>query len=192
MSKPIKPLTIRPVAGERIYLRRLLVTDVAEDYLAWLRDDEVVSYLELRFAHHTLESLRHYVIGGMAARDKLLLGIFLKDQDRHIGNISLNWIDWNHYWADVGIMIGDKTCWRQGLGTESVGLIKETAFGSLGLHRLAAGIYSNNVGCIKAFSRAGFEPEARLVGKRLHRSVFVDEIWMSCFNPEFDLKDAHS
>ncbi|MBF0475317.1 MAG: hypothetical protein HQK59_05685 [Deltaproteobacteria bacterium] len=78
MSKPIKPLTIHPVVGDRIYLRRLLVTDVAEDYLAWLRDDEVVSHLELRFAHHTLESLRHYVIGGMAARDKLLLAFFLR------------------------------------------------------------------------------------------------------------------
>ncbi|MBF0475316.1 MAG: GNAT family N-acetyltransferase [Deltaproteobacteria bacterium] len=108
-----------------------------------------------------------------------------------MGNISLNWIDWNNYGADVGILIGDKTCWRQGLGTESIGLIKEAAFGSLGLHRLASGIYSNNVGCLKAFSRAGFEPEARLVGKRLHRGVFIDEIRMSCFNPEFDLKGAH-
>jgi RimJ/RimL family protein N-acetyltransferase len=46
---------------------------------------------------------------------------------------------------------------------------------NLNLHRLKAGVYSNNIGSIKAFLKSGFEEEGTLKSMRLSNGVYVDE-----------------
>ena len=43
--------------------------------------------------------------------DCLFLGIFLKDANKHIGNIKLEPIDFENKKATLGILIGDKNYW---------------------------------------------------------------------------------
>jgi ribosomal-protein-alanine N-acetyltransferase len=95
----------------------------------------------------------------------LLLGIFLKGDRRHIGNIKMGPVNWRYGRADVGLVIGDKSCWGNGYATGAISGICEFAFTTLGLRRLEAGAYSSNVGSIKAFLKARFVQEGILRGR---------------------------
>ena len=79
-------------AGDRIYIETLGVPYATEEYASWLEDPEVHMYLETRSA--TVEELRAYIAEKDASPDALLCGIFLNDDDTHIGTIKLEPIDW--------------------------------------------------------------------------------------------------
>jgi RimJ/RimL family protein N-acetyltransferase len=58
--------------------------------------------------------------------------------------------------AEIGILIGERNAWGQGLGSEAIALLADHAFRRMNLNRLGAGTVAENIGCIRAFERAGF------------------------------------
>ncbi len=145
--------------GRRTALRPLTLDDVGEHYLAWMRDGEVLRYLEARFAIHTLESLRAYVREMSARDDVALLAIVALEGGRHIGNLKIGPISAQHGTADVGLIVGERTAWGAGHGTEAIRLATEFAFRELPVRKLTAGCYAANLGSAIAFRRAGWEAD---------------------------------
>jgi RimJ/RimL family protein N-acetyltransferase len=147
------------IAGERIYLRPVLESDVSERYLCWMRDPDVTRYLECRFTSCTLDDLRRFVAEANADPDALFLAIVLKKHDRHVGNLKLAALNRIHGSAEIGLLIGEKNCWNEGYATEAIRLVMAHAFSELGLHKLTAGCYDVNPASARAFLRAGFVRE---------------------------------
>jgi len=133
-------------------------TDVTDEYVGWLNNPDVNRFLECRFAVHTPESVREFVRGHLLDPASLFCGIrSVAHSYRHVGNIKLSPIEWNHGQAEVGIMIGDKTIWGKGIGTEAIRVMANIARSELGLHKLSAGLYGSNIASQTAFRRAGFK-----------------------------------
>ena len=63
------------------------------------------------------------------------LGIFLKENNTHIGNIKIGNINHFHGYGDLGFLIG-KDHWNKGYGTESIKLATNYAFNQLKLHKV--------------------------------------------------------
>jgi len=141
--------------GERIELRKLTENDATEKYVSWLNDPEVNQYLESRFATHTVESTKEF-IKGLSANDHMF-GIFLNNE--HIGNIKLH-VNPRHNYGDIGYLIGEKQHWGKGYMTEAIKLIVNYAFETVGLDKVYAGVYSNNIGSQNALISAEFTFEA--------------------------------
>ena len=150
------------IVGERIYLRTLSSEDVGDNYVKWMRDEETVRFLESRCKTDTLENLREYVKAINESRTDFLFGIFLRENDVHIGNIKVGDVDYVHQHGNVGIMIGDKNSRGKSCGRESIQLVTKYAFEELNLNSLIAGIYANNTGCYKAFLSAGYNEAGSL------------------------------
>lgn len=147
--------------ASNVELFALTVDDVDDRYLAWMNDPLVVRYLESRFDTHSIESLRDFVRNMVARRGELLLGIrSIQMQRRHVGNVKLGLIDWNHRIADVGIMLGERGAWGHGIATDAIKLVCTISREELGLRKLNAGCYAANAASRKAFEHAGFEVEA--------------------------------
>ena len=163
------------IEGERIYLREVRISDVNEDYYKWLNDNEIGQYLETRFQPQSIESIREYVSSLLGSCESIFLAIIVKENDKHIGNIKLGPINWLHRFADVSLMLGDKENWGKGYGTEAIKLVVDYAFSRLNLHRLNAGIYENNVGSIKVFTKVGFKEEGTLIKKRFFKGQYINE-----------------
>jgi RimJ/RimL family protein N-acetyltransferase len=108
-----------------------------------------------------MKSTREYVKATLMNPGVLFLGIKSKTLGRHVGNIKLGPIDLNHRVAEVGIMIGDRDSWGQGIAPESIALLARIATDELGLRKLTAGCYASNVGSARAFAKAGFVQEGR-------------------------------
>jgi len=162
------------IEGENLYLRKIKLSDVNGKYLGWMNDGEVNQYLESRFEKWSINKLRDYIGSINKNPDYVFLGIFIKDTDRHIGNIKLGPINKYHKFADIGIIIGDKDCWGKGFASEAIRLITDYAVHTLKLHKLTAGAYVNNVGSVKAFKKAGFRVEGIRAKHYLYKGEYID------------------
>lgn len=170
--------------SERIYLREVRPSDVNDAYYRWMNDPEITCYLESRFYPSSIESLADYVSSKLEDRDNVFLAIVLKEGDRHIGNIKLGPIDWNHRLADVGILIGEKEHWGKGYATEAIRLIVDYGFGKLNLHKLTAGCYDVNQASIKIFQKAGFSIEGTRKQHYYCDGTYVDAVLLGFVRPD--------
>ncbi len=142
--------------GEKAELFLLEPIHASEAYVGWLNDPLVNRFLESRFGAATLESTKEFIAQQLASPTALFLGIRSRTHGRHVGNIKLAPIDRRHGVAEIGILVGDRATWGQGLATEAIALLAEIARHELGLRKLTAGCYASNVGSARAFEKAGF------------------------------------
>jgi RimJ/RimL family protein N-acetyltransferase len=173
------------LVGDKLYLRPLAETDIDGEYLAWLHDPDVTRYLETGRFPSTPETLRAYLRRFEHATDNLAFAIVDKATDLHIGNVTLNAINWVHRTADTGLMIGRKEFWGRGYAFEAWSVLIEYAFTRLNLRKLIAGVIEDNAASLHVLRRLGFQIE----GTR-RAAVFVDgsyrnSLLLGMFRDEF-------
>lgn len=164
------------IEGEKIYLREVRISDVNENYYDWLNDPEVNKYLETRYIPRSLQNIKEFVEKMDGNPDEIFLAICLKEDGRHIGNIKLGTINWIHRFADVSLLIGEKTYWGKGIGTEAIDILAGFAFNVLNLNKLRSGCYADNVGSARAFIKAGFIKEGTLKKQWMVNGIYQDEL----------------
>jgi len=172
------------IEGERIYLRNLEVEDISRKYISWLNDREVNRFLSVRGQRQSCETVRDYVESFKHSKDKILLGVFLKDNNEHIGNVTFS-IDWKNRFGVVGLCIGDKKCWSKGYGGESLECAKELAFEEMGLNRLEASVNVENTMSKKLFGKVGFKVEGRLRQRDRIGNRYLDGVIMGILRSEY-------
>jgi ribosomal-protein-alanine N-acetyltransferase len=175
----------QPLDTPRLQLRCLTAADATERYLRWLQDPEVARYLESRFARHSLDGLPPWIEQMNNSPDSLLLGLFTRSEGLHIGNIKLGPIDSHHGRGDIGLMLGEKSHWGRGYASEAIMRVAVHAFDDLGLRKLTAGCYANNIGSMKAFEKVGFTIEARLAEHWVSDDGVQDGILMGLTTAQF-------
>ncbi len=170
--------TRNPIIGPRILLESLKPQDITQNYANWMNDDEVVQYTESRGKNYTLKDLKNYIHEKNESPHDYLLGVFLKENREHIGNIKIGGIDLNKRSADIGVMIGNKKVWGQGFATEAIQLVTQYAFENLNLEKLIAGMLENNIGSLKAFLKSGYRQVDRQKTEKSFNGKNVDCLWM--------------
>jgi len=173
-----------PLVGEHLLLRMLSAEDATARYLSWLSDIEVTRHLEVRFSPpSTLENLARFIVATNNSGDTLMLGMFLRRDWRHIGNIKLGPINPHHGTAEIGLLIGDRDQWGKGYACEAIALLTDHAFAGLSLAKLTAGCYADNEGSRRAFLKAGYIQEGRRVAQWLVDGKRQDGILLGKVNP---------
>lgn len=170
--------------SDKLRLRELIIDDVGDAYLSWMKDMETMRFLESRFSNHTIASLKEFVASMQASEDNVMLAITLKESGLHVGNVRLGPIDRNHDTAPLGILIGEKGYRGAGLGVEAIEAATKYAFSLIGLRKLTAGVYSVNTASIKAFSRAGWTCEGILRKQYVYQGRAIDGHIFGCLAPE--------
>lgn len=168
------------MSGEKRYLRPLEKSDLNERYLSWVNDSKVTKYLEVGTFPTNMEKLEKYYDFMTNSPNHIILAIIVGQ--KHIGNITLNDINWIHRTANLGIMIGDRDYWGKGYGTGAIKLMTQHAFGKLNLHKVWAGMYEDNGAAYRVFFKAGFRKEARLRDELYRDGQYHNKITMSVIN----------
>jgi RimJ/RimL family protein N-acetyltransferase len=122
-------------------------------------DPLVNQFLETRFIHPTIHSLREYIFAMRESSHSYLFGIFMSTDGQHVGNIKLGPLSSVHASAAIGLLLGERGAWGKGIASEAIGVISEWALDKLGLEKLNAGSYGQNAGSIRAFEKNGFHIE---------------------------------
>lgn len=171
-------------------LRQLTPVHATERYLSWMHDPDVTRYLESRFSPPSrVSELEAFIAGCVASPTDLLLGIFMTDTHDHIGNIKLGPVNRHHATSEIGLLIGERSCWGKGYAARAIALLSDHAFSSMGLIKLTAGCYSANVGSTVAFERAGFVIEGRRILQWDCNGERQDGILLGKVNPDHHARD---
>ena len=159
----------------------------SEEYYQWLNDYEVIKTLNLPpdSIPVTKTSLRSYVEDIWFNKNTLFFAIYSKNPDTFIGTLKIASINEHTGTADIGIMIGEKTFWGQGLGTKAVSLAAEYSFIELGLRKLTAGVMEINPSMSHCFEKIGFIKEGCFREQDLFEGNFVDHFHYGCFASEY-------
>src|SRR6266487_3061836 len=120
------------LCGKKIVLRPPIVGD-AEKLVAWFRDPDVTRYRAGR-ALASVQQEEDFLKHVANSKDDVWWAI--EAEGRTIGTTDIHDIDWVSKHAITGTVIGDKTAWHKGYGSEAMALRTAHAFRVLGLHKL--------------------------------------------------------
>lgn len=151
------------LVGNRVCLRAIEREDL-ERFVRYFADSEVRAHLDmvlgLGSAQESMwfeQQLRLPPLEQPFAVD-LVQGT---ERPRLIGGAGLRGFDWRNRSAELGLVIGEKTMWGQGLGTEITRLLLRHAFFSLNLHRVWLRVFSDHPRAQKVYEKVGFVLEGR-------------------------------
>ena len=89
------------------------------------------------------------------------LAIRTRADDRLVGFVRLDHIEWNNGTSQVTLGIGDPNDRGHGYGAEALKLVLRYAFAELNLHRVTADTHEYNERALRFLERAGFVVEVR-------------------------------
>lgn len=167
------------VTTENLELKTLTHENASPHYFDWLQDPQVTRFLEVRHLNFSSEEIQNFINYMFEDKNNILFGIFVKNTQKHIGNIKLGPINWVYSRADIGLLIGDKEYWGKGFATEAIEAVVKVAQENLNIHRLQAGAYASNIGSIKAFKKANFDQEGLLKDYWSIDGEYEDEILLA-------------
>jgi ribosomal-protein-alanine N-acetyltransferase len=153
----------------RVYLRALEPDDYETTY-PWRLDEEIWANVVGPKYFVSMEYEKRWVSDTiLSPGNSLKLAICLKEDHKHIGLVSLTNIDRSNGVAQCSILIGEKSLWGKGLGTEAILLILHHGFYTLGLTRIEARQLLSNRASVRLFEKCGFRIEGVL-----RKAVFKD------------------
>ena len=147
--------------NDLVALRTLLPTDLTTDYLQWLNDQEASAQNSHAYFPYTPQQLESYYTAVQQSKNVLVLAIIVLETGKHIGNLSLQSINWINRSAEYAILIGDKNSWGKGYAYEASTLLIEHGFKNLNLHRIYCGTTAENFGMQKLASKLNMKEEGR-------------------------------
>ena len=136
------------------YLKPITLDDVDDVYLEGINNVQIRKWLAFTNQEKsTLDKLRSYVTSNLNNPKSVLFGFFL--DEKLCGTVRLHNISSGK--ADIGIVIFDLSIWGKSWATVILQTVTDFAFNQLDIVSLNAGIDKNNIGSLRAFSKAGFE-----------------------------------
>jgi RimJ/RimL family protein N-acetyltransferase len=177
------------IYGKRVRLRSAERSDL-DKFVEWINDPEVTEGLTLFLPMSSVDEEKWFDNAMQRPQEEKPLVVDMKDGAdwRIIGNSSFFDFDWVARSAEVGIMLGDKTIWNQGYGTEVMILLLRHGFETLNLNRVFLRVYSKNKRAIRTYEKAGFVHEGRMRQAVYKHGSYNDVLFMSVLRDEWDAR----
>tara|TARA_Y100001947_G_scaffold43741_1_gene36298 strand:+ start:20 stop:595 length:576 start_codon:yes stop_codon:yes gene_type:complete len=170
--------------GRTVALRPFLPGDIHERYLDWLADPEVNRYSQrLGAPRPSAEEARAYLSG--LGDGEVVLGIHHPEYG-HVGNVKYGPIDTANKRADISILIGERSVWGKGVGSEAIYLVSKYLFRQCGVNRVDAG--SRNPAFIRAVEKLGWTIEGILRQRIATPDGYKDYTLLAQLADEFSIR----
>jgi len=174
------------LSNEHITLRPLERTDLTAAYVQWLNDAEVCRHNSHAIFPYTREKMEAYFEHLQAnARNTIVLAMIHPGDKTHVGNISLQAIDWVVRSAELAILLGERNHWGKGLATQAAGLLCDYGFSRLNLNRIYCGTSAANTGMQRLASRLNMTKEGVRRQALYKNGEYVDVVEYGLLRKEF-------
>lgn len=173
------------IRGAQVYLRAAERSDIPH-FVRWLNDAETSHFLSIRAPMS--EAMEEQWFNRMLesqGKDAYHFVICRLDDDRPIGTIGLFRVDSVNGSAGIGISIGEKRLWGQGLGTDAMLALLDFGFGQLRLERMWLEVTDYNERARHSYEKCGFVLEGTERHAMFRRGRFHDVHLMSILRDEW-------
>ena len=149
---------------DRLIVRPFTKEDIQGNYQNWWTDTEVTKYNSHGLFPYTKNQMLSF-LERLESSSDIVWAVIVKERGKdlnhpentiynadenlyyfHIGNISLQNINWIYRSAEFACIFGEKEYWGKGYCTEAAKLLFEHGFKKLGLHRIWTGTAETNIG----------------------------------------------
>ena len=165
---------------ERLVLTPFSEKHLTERYVGWLNDPVVVRYSEQRHRVHTLKSCRDY-LDSLSGTPHHFWAIEALDIELgHIGNIGAT-IDEPNSVGDIAIVLGERTAWGNGYGTEAWLEVCRFLLEDSGLRKVSAGTMACNAEMLGIMRKSGMSEECRRPRHLLLNGEEIDVVYAGAY-----------
>jgi RimJ/RimL family protein N-acetyltransferase len=160
------------IVNGKIQLRDKKISDAANDY-AWQSDSELArldaaSTLSMNFSQYLAEYA--FELRLSPSRYDYWFAVDTLE-GIHIGNCGYYHIDSINKEAELGIMIGDRSYWDKGYGTDTVNALVNYLFGEKDFQRIYLKTLESNDRALRCFQKCGFTPCGNMSRNRHYFSL---------------------
>ena len=173
--------------GKKVRLRPVGEDDLPS-LLEWLNDPEINRWLALpQGPPDSLEAEHRWLVAINEDPSQIAWSIETKDGIL-LGDLVLHLSQVHPESDQLGMFIGSKERWSQGLGTDAVTTLLAHAFDSMGLHRVYLQVDAENARAHRCFEKSGFRREGLVqeFRRRWGDDRFVDGLLMAVLSDEFE------
>jgi RimJ/RimL family protein N-acetyltransferase len=167
--------------ADRVRLRTFQRADLRR-VIAWRSDEDLrrgALWSDAPFGLREAQRWLRAVSDGLDTT-RLTHAVELRVSRRLVGLTTLTRIDRRTCTAYLGLVIGEKDCWGQGIAREALQLMLARA-ARIGLRKILLEVAADNPRAIALYKRAGFQTEGVLRRQLPRGRTFVDVMIMAVF-----------
>jgi RimJ/RimL family protein N-acetyltransferase len=166
--------------SKRLYLRPPTKDDIPY-YLWWRNDQEVSQYLGAFLPFMEADGVEWLDRIHKNKECDVVFTIVDAKTRKPVGLMGIHEISWKDRRATTGAMIGEKSYWGKGYGTEAKMLLLNYAFNTLNLRKMSLRVYAFNKRCKAYNEKCGYKVEAVLKQEMFKNGRYQDLIVMAVF-----------
>ena len=172
------------IIGKRVRLRAIERADIP-NFVRWLNDPEVRQFIQM-YAPLSQASEEHWFEEHLSRKNDHVFCVeaHVGDEWVPLGNCGLHGIDWKNSVAVFGIVLGEKTHWGKGYGTDAARTMVHFAFDTLNLHRVELEVYDFNPRAMRCYEKVGFRREGTRRQAHFVNGAYHDVHMMSILREE--------
>ena len=177
----------KKLVGSRIYLApKGTSEEEIEKFTEWMNDFQVTDYTGRTSQIVTLEGEKEYLENASRNKENRSFNIVEIENDKLIGTIGLERINWIERSAVLGIFIGEDGYRSNGYGTEAIKVLLEYGFKYLNLHSIRLDLLSINERAHKCYLKCGFKDTGCSREQMFLNGKYYDKLHMDILENEFD------
>jgi RimJ/RimL family protein N-acetyltransferase len=178
------------IFGRNIRLRAIEQDDLPR-FVNWFNDPQVRKGLNIYLPMSQVEEEHWFeeLLNRDQAERPFALDIRKGEDWVHVGSCGLFSLDHRSRSSTLGIVIGDKTYWDQGYGSDAVRTLLAHAFETLNLNRVSLRVFESNHRAIEVYKRVGFKLEGRLREDRFSEGHYEDTLIMGILRREWSSEE---
>lgn len=169
--------------GEKVCLRAYKEEDILKA-TAMINDTELKKYLVTTIPFPTCLWEEDAWVKSQKINNNGEYNFAIEDLEtkEYIGGCGIQKVNWLARVATVGIMIGNKSYWGKGYGTDAMKTLTKFIFQDMNINKIRLATFSFNERAQKCYKKCGFEVEGVLKAEIFKDGKYYDEIIMSAFN----------
>jgi RimJ/RimL family protein N-acetyltransferase len=178
-----------PLTGRLVRLRAVEVEDFPL-FHTWINDPAVVAGLANRYPL-SLPAVQGRVISGGESDYRFAdFAIESLADGQALGSVTLRGGSGEDRSGELGLLIGERSRWRSGFGTDATRTMCRFGFEMMNLHRIWLDVFVNNAPARHVYEKVGFRVEAVRREAAYKEGVYLDVLRMGLLAQELHLEDA--
>lgn len=172
-----------PYEGKLIRLRAKEPEDEPSFY-RWINDHEVIEYLNARYPFSHAQEREWIAATAAPGYARAAFAVETLADRTLIGHCDLVGTSPEHRSAILGIMIGEKSCWDGGYGTDTMRTLCRFGFEEMNLHRIQMEVIAGNDRALHVYKKIGFKVEGTRREAHFRHGAYRDSIVMGLLEGE--------
>lgn len=168
--------------GALVRLRAMEPAD-AEAQQRWFNDPDVTRHLAVRYPVSSVAIAQRLQGAATMTFANPRFSVERLSDGALIGYAALRDVTPESRNAELDLVIGERSAWGRGYGTDATDTVCRFAFDRMGLHRVQLWVFAEHAAAIRAYEKAGFVREGVARDRFFRRGAWHDCVLMARLAP---------